>query len=77
MPVRITFNGGSLTLSDAGSFTGKNGELVKLDAALVIIGVRAKPIRLPLDVVEAIIALGNNDSYKEFAEKARQQQHKP
>jgi len=72
LPVRITFNGGSLTLSAAGSFTGKDGELVKLDAALIIIGVRAKPIRLPLDVVEATIALRNNDAYKEFAKKSTQ-----
>lgn len=62
-------------LSDAGSFTGNNGELVKLDAALVVIGVKAKPIRLPLDVVDAIIALGKNDEYKEFVKKSRQ--HKP
>ena len=58
-------------LSEAGSFTGNNGEIVKLDAALVVIGVKAKPIRLPLDVVEAIIALGENDQYKEFITKAR------
>lgn len=72
MVVRITFNGGSFMLSEAGSFTGNSGEIVKLGAALVVIGVKAKPIRLPLDVVEAIIALGENDQYREFIKKARQ-----
>jgi hypothetical protein len=75
MPVRIPFNGGSLLLSDAGEFKGKTGELVKLEAAVVVIGVKAKAIRLPLDVVDAIIALGKNDDYKEFSKKARQPKH--
>lgn len=75
MPVRITFNGGSLLLSEAGEFKGKTGELVKLDHAVVVIGVKSKPIRLPLDAVDAIISLGKNDDYKEFVKKAKQPKH--
>jgi hypothetical protein len=72
MVTRIPFNGGSLMLSEAGSFTGKTGEIVKLEPAVVVIGVKSKAIRLPVDVVDAIIALGKNDDYKEFARKAKQ-----
>lgn len=72
MVVRVPFNGGSFILSESGEFTGSNGELVKLEAAVVIVGVKSKPIRIPLDVMDAAGALVNTDAYKEFAKKARQ-----
>ena len=73
MSVRVPFSGGCFILSEAMEFTGNNGERVKLEAAVVIVGVKSKAIRIPIEVMDASGALVNTDEYKEFVKKVRQQ----
>lgn len=72
MSIRIPFNGGSIQLAEAWQGINKKGVPAKYDAAVIVFGASYQPLRLPLDVVEAIIALGKSDQYREFVKNAKQ-----
>jgi hypothetical protein len=61
--------GGTIVLSEPGSFKGTSGDIVTLDAAVILNGVGKGPIRLPIEAVEALLALAKDERYVDFAKK--------
>ncbi len=66
---RVKFDGGAHELSEPYTFIGKTGDTVKMEAAVIVCGIRPKGVRVPVEAVEALFLLKDNKDYKEFAKK--------